>query len=114
VALAGWSTGRVELALQLPKPLVGKLGPMLPGQKTQAKIQHAVDQVVDPIVQYQGRQVARRKERRLNGTAQMVGSSSPSQMRGSLSGREQLEGEHCGSWEGQEEREKLSGGVQLK
>jgi hypothetical protein len=49
-ALAEWSMGQVEPGLQLPEPLVGKLGPMLPGQKTRARIQHAVDQVVDPIV----------------------------------------------------------------
>lgn len=56
----------------------------------------------------------RKKEKMLNGTAQMVGSSSQSQRRGNLSDRERPEEEHFGSWEDRRERERLSGGVQLE
>lgn len=55
----------------------------------------------------------RRKEKRLKGTAQMVGSSNQSQRRGSLRVGEQLE-EHCGWREDEKERERQRGGVQLE
>lgn len=98
---------QVDLGGQQPEMLVGKLGLNLAGQITRAMIQHAVGLVVEPIGQME-----RRKEKRLKGTAQMVGSSNQSQRRGSLSVRE-LE-EHCGWREDEKERERQSGGIQLE
>lgn len=104
---------QVDLGGQQPEMLVGKLGLNLPGQITQAMIQHVVALVVEPIVYCREWQMERRKEKRQNGTAQMVVSSNQSQRRGSLSVGAQLV-EHCGWREDEKERERQSGGVQLE